>query len=151
MTLFPGDGLLHLVHDQHQVSPGLIHNSRKGFREGGASRLAQGPQIEFKLADVEIHVHTLEPGQQRGGRRLQVGKGPTYGLFDQRAGIGRRVTPQVHVNHDRSLALQLRDQVVAEEGGFAGAAQTGEKEARAPILVQRIRMEKPLRHGCCQL
>ena len=52
------------------------------------------------------------------------------------------VAPEVHVDHDSSLGLQLRHQIGAQKGGFAGAPQAGEEQAGAQRLIEHPWMQQ---------
>jgi hypothetical protein len=55
---------------------------------------------------------------------------------NQGARVCADIGPQVNVDHQGAGALQRRDQVLAQEGGFAGSAQAREEQAAAKALVE---------------
>ncbi|WP_193915924.1 hypothetical protein [Cyanobium sp. LEGE 06113] len=70
MAPFGGDGLLHLVHDQHHITFGLVHHFGEGLGQRRSARFAQLLQLktEAKALPSEIqHPEPAQPGQRRRG------------------------------------------------------------------------------------
>src|SRR6185437_3459850 len=61
-----------------------------------------------------------------------------YCISNEIRGIARLVSPQVHVDSDRSSFFDRRDQIVAQECGLARAARSRQKQPRSTRATEGI-------------
>jgi hypothetical protein len=107
-------------------------------------RLAQPIKLEAEFEAASTHFHMgdrLQSGEQGRIRDAQVLQ-CVANLRDHQIGICLRLSPEVHVDDDCALLLQLGNEVELEECGFADAPRTGLEEARLKRLVRRARMQQ---------
>lgn len=145
MALFGGDGLLHLVHDQHHITVGLVHHFGEGRGQGRSARFAQLLQLkpEAKAHPSEIQPpEPAQPGQSRRGWRHQVRQHAANGGLNQSRRAELDVAPQVHVDHHRTFGLQVRHKIPQQEGGFARTTQPRHEQPRPQALVEHAGVQQ---------
>jgi hypothetical protein len=68
VALLGGDRLLHLIHDQHQIGAGLIHQLGEGLRQSGAPVFPELGQLKPEPEARRPEIKPLDPAptlQQR--------------------------------------------------------------------------------------
>ena len=124
--------MLDFVHDEHQIRFGLANDFLRDLSDGDTVCRTEVRNLKAEREARTAHVQALDPLQTRqhsAARGLQLFQRRAQCGVDQGAGVCADVGPQVDVDHQCASVLQCGDQVLAQEGGFAGAAQAREEQA----------------------
>lgn len=86
LGIFPTPALLHFVHDEDEIGPGLINDLGEGLCQGGTTLRPEFGQIEIELESVNRHFSTDHPfqcGPDGRGRILELAQLDPYGSQDE--------------------------------------------------------------------
>ena len=135
-ALLGSERLLHFVDDQHHAGLHLVHELGEGLCQGDAALLAHAVELEAEGEPGRPEVQALEAVQQSGAGGGQLRQGVLHRLMDQGGCALAAVGPEIDVDHQRPHGFQRRDQVLAQEGGLADAADAGQEDSGAHLQLQ---------------